>query len=429
MHGAPNARSGQAEPSTEYPVPLRRRFVYSRTIDTVIVRIETDTGHVGWGEAKAPVAPQATAKIIELLLTDILIGADPRDVLVLWERMYAGMRVRGHRAGFYIEAIAGVDIALWDLAGQAADAPISTLLGGKMRESVRVYASGIPSLPLDAPDEAIAELVEEARSLRAAGYTGVKMAIGRGVQGDLRAIRAIRDGLGDDFTVYADAAGVYSRADAMRLGEAMEELRRRLLRDADPARRCRGVCRAGAEARDPDRARFHHDSARDRRADPQSRDRYRATRCLSRRRHHRMPAHRRARRLLRARFPAARQHRLGGARCRQCAPRCRDAEQHRLRVLDRQEPDRRAPSRQRRRRCATVICSHRAAQASASVLMLRHCFATRRSDMYPADRGTGMKAARDLICLALLFGGVAAGVHALSRRPRPISSARRRMAR
>ena len=50
--------AGQAELSTEYPVPLRRRFVYSRTIDTVIVRIETDSGHIGWGEAKAPVAPQ-----------------------------------------------------------------------------------------------------------------------------------------------------------------------------------------------------------------------------------------------------------------------------------------------------------------------------------------------------------------------------------
>lgn len=215
---------GQAEPSTEYPVPLRRRFAYSRTIDTVIVRIETDNGLIGWGEAKAPVAPQATAKIIELLLTDILLGADPRETLVLWERMYAGMRVRGHRAGFYIEAIAGVDIALWDLAGQAAGASIVTLLGGKMRDCVRVYASGIPSLPLDTSDAAVAELVDEAKALRAAGYTGVKLAIGRGVRGDLRAIRAIRDALGDDFAVYADAAGVYSRADAMRLGEAMAEL-------------------------------------------------------------------------------------------------------------------------------------------------------------------------------------------------------------
>ncbi|MFA6113755.1 MAG: mandelate racemase/muconate lactonizing enzyme family protein [Sphingomonas sp.] len=216
--------AGQAELSTEYPVPLRRRFLYSRTIDTVVVRIETDTGHIGWGEAKAPVAPQATATIIDLLLTQILIGADPREVTVLWERMYAGMRVRGHRAGFYLEAIAGVDIALWDLAGQAANAPICSLLGGRMRESVRVYASGIPSLPLEAPDAAIAELVTEAKSLEAAGYTGVKVAIGRGVRGDLRVVRALRDAMGDGFAIYVDAAGVYSRADALRLGQALEEL-------------------------------------------------------------------------------------------------------------------------------------------------------------------------------------------------------------
>jgi D-arabinonate dehydratase/D-galactarolactone cycloisomerase len=216
--------AGQVELSTQYPVPLRRRFVYSATIDTVIVRIETADGRVGWGECKAPVAPQATAKIVELLLRDVVMGADPREVAVLWERMYAGMRVRGHRAGFYLEAIAGVDIALWDLAGQAAGVPISTLLGGAFRDSVRVYASGIPALPLDAPDEALAALADEADSLRARGYTGVKMAIGRGVKGDLRSIRAVRERMGEDFAIYADAAGVYSRADALRLGQALEEL-------------------------------------------------------------------------------------------------------------------------------------------------------------------------------------------------------------
>jgi D-galactarolactone cycloisomerase len=217
-------RARQVELSTEYPAAARRKFIYSQSIDTCVVRIETDDGLVGWGESKAPVAPQATAAIIDLLLADIVLGADPRDVVVLWERMYAGMRVRGHRSGFYLEAIAGIDIALWDLAGQAAGLPIATLLGGRFRESVRVYASGIPSLPLDASSEAIEELVAEASALRDAGYSGAKMAIGRGVRGDLRSIGAVRDALGDDFTVYADAAGVYSRADALRLGKAMEEM-------------------------------------------------------------------------------------------------------------------------------------------------------------------------------------------------------------
>jgi D-galactarolactone cycloisomerase len=88
------------EISVEYPTPIRRRYLYSQTIDTVIVRLTSDNGLVGYGEAKAPVAPQATKAIIDLLLADIVRGADPREVTVLWERMYAGMRVRGHRAGF-----------------------------------------------------------------------------------------------------------------------------------------------------------------------------------------------------------------------------------------------------------------------------------------------------------------------------------------
>lgn len=215
---------GPGEISTEYPAPQRRRYVYSQTIDTVAVRIETACGRVGWGEAKAPVAPQATAKIIELLLADIVIGADPRETTLLWERMYAGMRVRGHRAGFYLEAISGIDIALWDLAGQSAGVPITTLLGGAFRNPVRVYASGLPALPREAPDEAIAALVAEALALRNAGYTGLKMAIGRGIAGDLRSLGAVRDALGGDFLLYADAAGVYSRAQALHLGRALEEL-------------------------------------------------------------------------------------------------------------------------------------------------------------------------------------------------------------
>src|SRR4030095_10685672 len=113
------------ELSAEYPAPLRRRYIYSGTIDTVLVRVTTDDGIVGWGEAKAPVAPQATKQIIDLLLKDIVLDADPRDTTLLWERMYAGMRVRGHRAGFYLEAMSGVDIALCDLARQATWGPVA----------------------------------------------------------------------------------------------------------------------------------------------------------------------------------------------------------------------------------------------------------------------------------------------------------------
>jgi D-arabinonate dehydratase/D-galactarolactone cycloisomerase len=204
---------------------LRRRYIYSKTIDTVIVIVTTDEGLVGFGEAKAPVAPQVTKEIIDRLLAEIVLGADPRDVTVLWERMYAGMRVRGHRAGFYLEAMSGIDIALWDLAGKASGVPIYRLLGGSFRESVRVYASGLPALDFNAASEHYEQLAAEARELKKEGYTGLKMALGRGIPGDLRSIRAVREAVGDDFIIYADAAGAYDTAQAMRLGRELEELK------------------------------------------------------------------------------------------------------------------------------------------------------------------------------------------------------------
>ncbi len=212
------------ELSTEYPPPLRRRFIYSKTIDTVIVKVTTNDGLVGWGEAKAPVAPQATKQIIDLLLVDIVTGEDPHDVVVLWERMYAGMRVRGHRAGFYLEAISGIDIALWDLIGKAAGKPLYQLLGGCFRNPVRVYASGLPALSYDQSEEAFEQLVQDALDLKQRGYTGLKMAIGKGIKGDLKSIRAVRDAVGDDYMIYTDAAGVYDRAQAIQIGHELQEL-------------------------------------------------------------------------------------------------------------------------------------------------------------------------------------------------------------
>jgi D-galactarolactone cycloisomerase len=219
-------RTGTASPeiSAEYPTPVRRRYLYSPTIDTVIVRLTTDTGLVGHGEAKAPVAPQATKAIIDLLLADIVRGADPRDVTVLWERMYAGMRVRGHRAGFYLEAMSGVDIALWDLAAQAAGVSVASLLGGVFRNPVRVYASGLPAFDRHADSDALDALVQEAVGLREQGYTGLKMALGKGIEGDIRSVRVVRERLGDDFLIYTDAAGVYDRAQALKLGHELEAL-------------------------------------------------------------------------------------------------------------------------------------------------------------------------------------------------------------
>ena len=130
----------------QYPVEARRRYIYSATIDTVVVRIVTTDGVVGWGESKAPVGAPITAALVRELLTPLVVGTALDEIAVTWERMYAAMRVRGHDSGFWLEALSGIDIALWDAWGRTLGQPIAALLGGAFRRDVPVYASGIPGL-------------------------------------------------------------------------------------------------------------------------------------------------------------------------------------------------------------------------------------------------------------------------------------------
>jgi D-galactarolactone cycloisomerase len=217
------AALGRQRPlSAEYPPPQRRRYIYSDTIDCVLVRLATDAGQVGWGEAKAPVGADATARIIDDLLAPLVIGADPLDVRVLWEQLYGAMRVRGHSTGFWLEALSGVDIALWDLAGRLLDRPVHQLLGGAFRERMRVYASGLPGLYDGTDEAALARLADLARGHVAAGFTAMKMAVGQGIEPDLRAVAAVREAIGPEVGLFVDAAGVYEPWQAIRLGRRLE---------------------------------------------------------------------------------------------------------------------------------------------------------------------------------------------------------------
>jgi D-galactarolactone cycloisomerase len=198
-----------------YPVEARRRYAYSSTIDTVLVRLESADGVVGWGECKAPVAAQVTAALVEELLTPIVVGTGVDEIAVTWERMYAAMRVRGHDSGFWLEAIAGVDIALWDAFARTLGLPVHKMLGGAFRSRVPVYASGIPAGP-DA-----ARVRDQAEALRAAGWTAAKVAIGTTPELDLASVAAVAEVLP---TVYADAAGQYDVRQALLVGRGLQEL-------------------------------------------------------------------------------------------------------------------------------------------------------------------------------------------------------------
>ncbi|MEW8977967.1 MAG: mandelate racemase/muconate lactonizing enzyme family protein [Symbiobacterium sp.] len=193
------------------------RCVYSRMMETVFVKITAEDGTTGWGEALAPVAPEVTAGIIRSLFTPLLVGADPLATEVLNTRMYDAMRERGHVQGFFIDAIAGVDIALWDLKGRLLGLPVHRLLGGPYARRLPCYVSGLPR-PTDA------ERAELAREWAARGFHRVKLAIGTTIQEDLRTVEAVRDALGEGGTVFVDAHWHYTLPEAMRFGRALEAL-------------------------------------------------------------------------------------------------------------------------------------------------------------------------------------------------------------
>src|ERR1044072_9311258 len=104
----------------------------------LLVEIETDDGTIGTGEAG--LGGGATATVIEKTLTPLLLGQDPLLIEGLWQKMFARTRQYGRR-GIVMQAISGIDIALWDIAGKVANMPVYRLLGG-CRDRVEAYASG-----------------------------------------------------------------------------------------------------------------------------------------------------------------------------------------------------------------------------------------------------------------------------------------------
>jgi len=142
--GSPTPLSG---PPSRFRRSERVGALYAEDFETALVKVTLDSGLAGWGEAQAPLAPEVACTIADLLLRPVLEGAEfdgSREAIEsLWERMYSTMRVRGQTGGFMLDAISGVDLALWDLAGRLAGQPVAALIAGApARARVAAYLSG-----------------------------------------------------------------------------------------------------------------------------------------------------------------------------------------------------------------------------------------------------------------------------------------------
>lgn len=213
----------QGDITTEYPPMWRFRAVYPDALEAVIVRIETDTGIVGWGEGHTPAAPEATKAVIDHLLTDVVLGQDPLDIQPIWEHMYSTMRLRGHSAGFMMEAISAIDIALWDAAGKALGVPVAKLMGGVMRERIPVYASSLPRVDISTGEEGWKGVAEMAGALVDEGHRSIKVKLGIDLGQDRHVLRAVREAVGKDVSLSVDVNGAYDLPLAQQAGHMMEE--------------------------------------------------------------------------------------------------------------------------------------------------------------------------------------------------------------
>jgi galactonate dehydratase len=187
----------------------------------LLLRVETSDGLVGWGEPVVEGRARTVATAVEELFESYLLGEDPARIGDHWQSMYRGGFYRG--GPVLMSAIAGVDQALWDIKGKRFDAPVHALLGGRVRDRLRVYQWVGGDRPADV-GEAAAEKVE-------AGLTALKMnatpelrridtpaAVGRAVD----RLAEVRAAVGDDVDVAVDFHGRVSKPMARRLVAALE---------------------------------------------------------------------------------------------------------------------------------------------------------------------------------------------------------------
>ena len=183
-----------------------------------IVKVYDEDGRVGIGECYGLPAPQVTASVVANILAPLVVGQDAMASAALWQRMFDAQAPGGRLGGFYLEAIAGVDTALWDLRGKVHDLPVHRLMGGPVRASIPCYASPVPL------HEDVAESAQHALDYVAQGFRAIKVKIGRGARTDRAHLTAVREAVGDDVELLTDANCAYHLDEATKVGYVLRDL-------------------------------------------------------------------------------------------------------------------------------------------------------------------------------------------------------------
>lgn len=197
-----------------YLVRAGNRTLYPTVDRSVLVRLTASDGSVGWGETYGIVAPRAVTEIITDALGPQLLGRDPLHPVVIHEDLYDLMRVRNGSGGLWGDALAALDIAVWDLCGQLSGRSLSQLLGGCRHARLPAYASGLPGATLD-------ERVVMAQTLRDRGFDAIKFAAVVSHEGIVQEMAALRNALGPRPRLMVDLHWKFDAAQALALIERL----------------------------------------------------------------------------------------------------------------------------------------------------------------------------------------------------------------
>jgi len=232
-----------------FPIPPQNRVALGIGTavkrDAVVVKITTDEGVTGWGEAHHGRAHTTVAKLIETTLQQLIRGMEVHNVVGVWEKMYRyQLASHGMGAGACL-AISGIDMALWDIRGKALGLPLYRLLGGT-RRAIPAYAGGV-SLGYQPP----AQLIEEAKKSIDQGYKAIKLRLGDSPKKDIERVRAIRKAFGNGIVILTDANIGCSVEDVRQLMPALDELNIGWLEEPFPAHDYRSYREARSFGRTP----------------------------------------------------------------------------------------------------------------------------------------------------------------------------------
>jgi D-galactarolactone cycloisomerase len=208
------------------PLEAPMKGAYSRARQVIpiqarrclLVKITTNEGLIGYGEGVTPLAPQAAAAVVDHVFSPVLLGKDPVDTELIWAQLY-GIQAssRGYNRGYEMIAISAVDIALWDLKGKILGCPTYKLLGGKMREKIPVYATGLMLADIQ-------EVLEIAKGYYELGFRAMKLKVGIDPKRDLESIRALRETFGPELKIMVDANGAFDAITAIQIGRKYQDL-------------------------------------------------------------------------------------------------------------------------------------------------------------------------------------------------------------